>query len=163
MIIEGGQVVVGIRDREGLDDIETFTVTIMIPTKINISVVDEGAAFDVSATSKVLNFGYLSLNQEKSADVRVVSNTPYRILMSSQNNGNLKHSGSGSLIGYELKINGAVVSLSSSASSPAPIGTGDQTSSAGDRFNARVRITTDTDRKTSGIYEDVITITAIAN
>lgn len=146
-----------------LDTVETFTVTIIIPTKVSISVVDEGAVFDPSSTTKVLNFGYLSANQQKAADIRVVSNTPYRIQLSSLNNGNMKHSTSNSLINYQMRVNGSNVSLGSSQGSPVTIGTGDSTDSAGDRYNARFTIVSATDTKASGTYEDVITITAIAN
>ena len=117
-----------------LDTVKTFTVSIVIPTKINISVVDEGGAYDASSTTKVLNFGYLTVNQSKSADVRVVSNTPYKVQFSSLNNGKLKNSASSSVISYEMKVNNSTIGLSGSGSNPVTIGTGDRTSSAGTAF-----------------------------
>lgn len=146
-----------------LDGVQTFTVSIIVPTKISVSVVDEGAAHDASSTTKVINFGYLSINQEKAADIRVVSNTPYRIQMSSLNNGNLKHSASSNQIGYEMKINNNVVPLGSSMGAPVTVASGNKTNSAGDKFSARMKIKTDVANKAAGTYEDVITITAIAN
>lgn len=146
-----------------LADVETFTISIIVATKINISVVDEGASYDASSTSKVLNFGYLSTNQEKAADIRVVSNTPYKIQLSSQNNGSLSNPARNSSISYAMKINGNAVTLAGSQATPVTVGQGNRTSSAGDRYNTKVTITGQTEDKHAGSYEDVITITAIAN
>src|SRR5690606_8520894 len=100
--------------------------------------------------------------QEKGADLRVVSNGPYRLKVSSQNNGKLKRS-QGDTISYSLRVNNQSVTLSSSATGPVNIGQGDCTSEAGDRYNLKVKITENTSQKAAGIYQDVITITAIAN
>lgn len=141
---------------------DTFTVVFYVPKKIQISLLDEGEAFDASSTSKVLDFGILSQNQEKGADLRVIANGPYQIKVSSLNNGNLKLS-QGDTIAYSLKVNNSPVSLLNSASAPVSIGSGDATPSSGDKYGLKIKITESTTNKSAGMYQDVLTITAIAN
>jgi hypothetical protein len=141
---------------------DTFTAVFYIAKNIQISLLDEGDIFDSSSTSKVLDFGILSQNQEKGADLRVLTNGSYQIKISSLNNGQLKLP-SGDTIAYSLRVNNSTVSLSSSAASPVTIGSGDATSNAGDLYNLKVKITENTTNKSAGMYQDVITITAIAN
>lgn len=144
------------------DETETFTVLFYVPRKIQVSLIDEGAAFDASSTSKILDFGILAQNQELGADVRVLSNGPYQLKLSSQNNGHLARS-SGNTILYALRVNGSAVELGSSSATPVTIGAGTITTEAGDRYNLRIKIAESTDNKSAGLYQDVITITAISN
>lgn len=144
------------------EETSPFTITFVVPKRILVSLIDEGSVFDASSTSKVMDFGNITQNQVKGADLRVVSNTPYQVRVSSTNNGNLKHT-AGDTIGYSLKVNDATVSLANSANSPVSIGTGGMTNSAGARYNLKVQISGTTDDKKAGLYQDVITITAIAN
>jgi hypothetical protein len=92
----------------------------------------------------------------------VVANGSYVIKVSSQNNGQLKLS-SGDLISYSLRVNGSPVNLSGSSGNPVQIGSGDATSNAGDLYNLKVKITESTANKAAGMYQDIVTITAIAN
>lgn len=144
------------------EDSSVLTVVYFVRDKILISLVDEGGPFDGSSTTKVLDFGILEQYQEKGVDLRVVSNTPYRVRLSSTNNGTLLGPNNAP-ISYGTKVNGTAVSLGSSNSSPVSIGTGDETDASGDRYNLRFQILTSTANKPSGLYQDQITITAIAN
>lgn len=139
-----------------------MTVVLYIPKNIQVSIIDEGGNFDGSSTTKVMDFGVISKNQEKGVDVRVISNGSYQIKLSSQNNGFLKHT-SQETISYALRVNNSTVSLAGSSGSPVTIGQGDATPTAGDRFNLKVRILEETNNKSAGLYQDSITITAIAN
>lgn len=139
-----------------------FTVVIYVPKKVYVSILDEGDIFDPSATSKVLDFGILEQNLEKGADLRVMTNGSYQLKLSSQNNGNLK-SARNETIAYALRVNGSPVSLTGTAGSPVSIGSGDTTTAQGDKYNLRIKITESTSNKSAGVYQDVITITAIAN
>jgi spore coat protein U-like protein len=142
--------------------VANLVVALIVAQKIDISVVDEGGAFDPTATNKVIDFGFIQQNQEKGVDLRVVSNTPYEIKISSSNNSVLKQS-QGNSIAYALKVNGGQVSLNNSQSTPVSIGSGSGTGGAtGDKYNLRVQITEITVNKAAGTYQDVITITAIA-
>jgi spore coat protein U-like protein len=145
------------------DDTANLAVTFIVPTRLDISLVDEGGTFDASSTSKVFDFGNLSLNQEKAADLRVLSNTPYQLRMSSQNAGSLKQ-GTNNSVSYSILVNGLTVNLAGSNNTPVHFANGNGLSGInGDRFNVRVRITENTTDKLAGLYQDVITITAIAN
>lgn len=142
------------------DGTANLAVTINVPTRLDIAIVDQGAPFDVSATNRVFDFGNIAQDQERSGDLVVRSNTPYSLRMTSQNGGLLKQGNS--TIGYNLSVNTNSVNLS--GSTPIQFATGSGTSGvSGDRYNLRVKITESTGSKVAGLYEDVITITAIAN
>jgi hypothetical protein len=144
------------------DQADSLTLVFYVQKNLQLSILDEGGVFDSGSTSKIMDFGILSLNNEKGADLRVLSNGSYKLRMSSQNNGELRNA-SNTGIDYTVKVNGSSVSLASSASSPVQIGSGDATTSAGDLYNIKVRISESTDSKPAGLYQDVITFTAIAN
>jgi hypothetical protein len=135
-----------------------LTTIYIIPKIIQISLIDENGTFDPSATTKVLDFGILAKGQEKGADLRIVSNSSYRVSVSSSNAGALKSAG-GSLIKYSMKVNGSGVSLSNSTT----LGSGDETDATGDRYNLKFQITDDTGNLPAGLYQDNLTITATAN
>lgn len=143
-----------------LSDTKNFSVTFIVNKKIEISLVDEGAPSDPTSTTKILDFGNLEQNLEKAADLRVVSNTPYQVWVSAYNRGNLKHA-QGEGISYSMKVNNYSIPLSIGL--PWPIGVGNETSSSGDRYNMRFKITESTEGKPTGLYQDIITITAAAN
>jgi len=145
------------------DRITNLAVTIVVPSRLDISLVDEGAPFDVNSTSRIFNFGNLAQNQQRSGDLRVLSNTPYQLRISSQNGGLLRQ-GQNHSVAYSLSINNSPINLSSSTNSPVNFASGTGTSgNSGDRFNVVVRITENTSSKIAGLYEDTISITAIAN
>ncbi len=144
------------------EETQNFTAVFRVSNRLQVSLLDEGATFDPSATSKVIDFGALQQNQERGADLRVVSNSPYKLRLSSQNNGNLRQL-SGETIAYTVRVNGAIVSLAGSASGPVSIGSGAVTPEAGHLYNLKIRITEMTTHKSAGLYQDAITITATAN
>lgn len=141
---------------------ENFSLVFYVNQNVHVSIIDEGGVFDSGSTSKVLDFGYLTQNTEKGVDVRVLSNGSYQLKISSQNNGTLKN-GTANSIQYALRVNGSPVNLSASAANPVQIGTGEATSNAGDLYNMKVKIVEETQSKNAGLYQDIITITAIAN
>lgn len=142
------------------EETENLTVLFLVPKKVQVSLVDEGGIFNSNSTSKVMDFGILAQNQEKGADLRVLSNGSYQVRLSSINGGKLKLA-SGDTITYSLRVNGSNVSLASGT--PVQIGSGDMTDEAGDLYNLKVKITENPSSKSAGMYQDVITITAIAN
>ena len=141
---------------------ENLSLVFYVNQNLHISIIDEGGTFDSNSTSKILDFGYLTQNAEQGADVRVLSNGSYQLKVSSQNNGKLKLN-EANTIAYSLRVNGSPVNLSSSSSTPVQIASGEATSNAGDLYNLKVKITEDTQIKSAGLYQDIITITAIAN
>lgn len=148
--------------RYELEETKPFTLMFVVNKKVDISLVDEGSAFDSSSTAKTLDFGLIEKDQIKGADLRVVSNTPYQVKVSSLNNSSLKIPTNS--IAYSFKVNGSTIALDSSASSPVTIGNGStQTSQSGDIYNLKFQILSNTTDAAPGVYQDVITITAIAN
>lgn len=143
------------------DEAANLTTVFLVPKKVQVSLLDEGQAFDASSTSKTMDFGIMQQNQEKGADLRILSNGSYRLNLSSLNNGKLVQ-GTQSVT-YSLRVNGSSVSLSSSANNPVQIGSGTITGQAGDLYNLKVKIGESVANKNAGLYQDVITITAIAN
>ncbi len=147
---------------QNLEEVNTFNLTINIPTTINLSLVDEGGVFNPASTTKVMDFGDFVQNQEMGADLMVSSNTPYQIRFSSLNNGVMKNSGDS--VNYQLKVNQSVINMQGSGSSPVVVAvSGTSSVAAGDRYNVRVKIIDAPDSKAAGLYQDSITITAIAN
>lgn len=144
------------------EETKPFTISFLIPQRLFVSLIDEGGVFDRNATSKVLDFGNLTQPQTKGADLRVVSNTPYEVMVSSMNNGRLKHA-KGEVIPYIFQVNGGNVSLTNSANVPVKIGEGGLTTTAGTLYNLKIQASASVEDKISGLYQDSITITAIAN
>jgi hypothetical protein len=139
-----------------------YQVNINIPVLLNISLVNEGEPFNINSTSKVLDFGNMEVNQVLGADMIVNSNTPYQLRVSSFNNGKMINGTS--LVGYSLQVNNSTVALGSSKSSPVTVASeSDPSPVAGDRFNMKVKILSIPTGASTGVYQDSITITAIAN
>lgn len=140
---------------------QPLTVTITMPTEINVSLVDQGATFDPNSTMKTLNFGTIQQNAELRTDLMVDSNTPYKINISAQNNGKMLNGGEA--IDYLLTFNSSPVDLSSSQSQPVTVVNTSPARGVKDRYPISVKVLSDPEDKAAGIYEDSITITAIAN
>ncbi len=143
------------------EEVQPFSVNLLVNTTMEISLVDEGGSHNASSTAKILNFGNLSTNQEMGADIMVSSNFSYQVRLSSLNNGNMKR-GSQNLA-YQLRVNNTAYSMTSSASTPVTVATGAATGTNPARYNVKVKITGATTGLVAGDYEDTITITAIAN
>lgn len=144
------------------DAVTNLAISIIVPTRLDISLVDVGGSFDASSLSKVFDFGSLEQNQEKSADLVVRSNTPYSLKMSSQNGSKLKQ-GTAGTINYLVTSNGNNISVDT-PNNEVIFANGNGTAGVnGDRFNIKVKINEATGSKVAGLYQDVITITAIAN
>jgi len=159
------------RDEDDLEDSERevrvpLPIRIVVPTNISLSLVDSGADHNPTSTSKILDFGELSLNQELGFDVRVVSNAGYALSVSSVNNQKLavepNSLGIEGQIGYDFYARNSLKNLSSSSSSPVLIDsrTG-STPIQGVSVPIRVVIKS-VDNKISGIYKDYVTFTISA-
>ncbi len=148
---------------EGLANLYVY---INVPKFTSLSLVDTGGTYDSSQTSKTLDFGVLTENEELSFDIRIVSNAGYVLKVSSANNGILNRTdGTGikSQISYDFYSSGAKRALTSSASSPVTIASAiGRTASGGARVPVRVVIKSVLD-KDPGTYQDYVTISVISN
>lgn len=144
------------------DAATNLAISIIVPTRLDISLVDEGGTFDANSVNKVFDFGNLSQNQVMRADLIVRSNTPYRLKMTSQNGSKLKQGSVGS-VNYLITSNGNNVDVSN-GNTEVIFANGNGTAGVnGDRFALAVKINEATTNKVAGLYQDTITITAIAN
>lgn len=153
-------------DINGYEATRDQYITIIVPKFISLSLVDVGESFDVSRTSKTLDFGELEENEALNFDLRVSSNAGYIVKISSVNNGLLKRidgTGSRSEISYDFYANNIKKSLSSSASNPETIASATgRTASGGAQIPIKVLIKSVTD-KDPGIYQDYLTLSVISN
>ena len=139
----------------------SFRSSIYVPPEVDISLVQSGGPFDVAATNYTLNFGEIVRGVRRQLDLRVKSNTAYRVFIASRNGGHLKHLIGSDTIPYTFRANGRTHSLSSRL--PANLGTSSQVTSAqGDRFALEFAMGSPS-LKRAGDYEDVLTITAMSN
>ncbi len=138
----------------------SVTISTVVPKVINISLVDSGAAYNVSDTSQTLNFGTLSQNETQGFDMRVLTNAGYKVSFSSQNNGNLKHASYNSLVSYSLKVNNVTINLNGSSTMPVDVATGSGIYYATSAPLPVLVTIGSIDNKLAGSYSDYITVTA---
>lgn len=142
-----------------LEDTDSIRLRYRVEKKIDLSIVNTGAPFDLSSTTKTLNFGTLTAGEQLGFDLVIKFNAGYRVRISSENNGNLKRAGFSNLISYSLQMNGNPVSLVGSASNPVLVAQGNGVSGgAGLRFGGLVTIGA-VAGAVPGNYLDTITVT----
>jgi len=155
----------------GLEDNKILNLYVNVATSIAISLVDTNAPHNSAQTSKTLDFGALEENEEMSFDVRLVSNTPHILYVSSVNNGKMKRvggNGSGSAANAEI----AYEFYGNNSSSPTWLGSSssnnvgllwnyDSTPAGGTRYPVRIKIKSVTN-KTPGDYQDSLTLSVVS-
>lgn len=141
-----------------LEDSRTMSISLVIPPEIALSLVDVGSPFDPSDTYQVMDFGELSTGESLEADLKVLSNSGYRVYMESENKGNLKNTVENSNIKYDLYLNNKKKNLNKKKK----VAEGNNsTPVSGDNYRIEVRIGNVSGAK-AGTYTDNITITAEA-
>lgn len=150
----------------GYEDSSQLHIYINVAKFVSLSLVDSGGTYDGSKTSKTLDFGELTENEELNFDIRVVSNAGYNLLVSSINNGVLKRldgAGAASQIAYDFYASNTKRTLTNSASSPVTISSYNGiTPDGGSQVPVRVVIKSVSD-KDPGTYQDYITLSVISN
>lgn len=155
----------------GLEDDKILNIYVNVAKSIAISLVDTNAPHDSAQTSKTLDFGILEENEEMSFDVRLVSNTPHILYVSSTNDGKLKRvggNGSGSAANAEVTYE----FYGNNSSSPTWLGSSssynvgllwnyDSTPAGGTRYPVRIKIKSVTN-KTPGEYQDSLTLSVVS-
>ncbi len=154
-----------------LEDDKTLNLYVNVPKSISISLVDTNAPHDNTQTSKTLDFGALEANEEMSFDVRLVSNTPHTLYVSSVNDGKMERiggNGSGSAtdarVAYEFYGNNSSSPIflgNSSINNVGLLWNYASTSAGGTRYPVRIKIKSVTN-KTPGDYQDSLTFTVIS-
>ncbi|MDD0851840.1 spore coat protein U domain-containing protein [Halobacteriovorax sp. GB3] len=135
----------------------SISVSTFVPKVVDISLVDQGAPFNINDTEQTLDFGELEKNEELSFDLRVRSNAGYMIFFDSINSGVMKNEVNGDEISYDLKIDGKKKKLPTSKALAESNGV---TPEEGNAHTVSVKIG-NVNNKQSGLYTDYITITAM--
>ena len=143
-----------------LEDSDNFRLRQEVSKRIDLSVVNSGQPFDPNATNKSIDFGTLTTGKQFGFDLVLKYNAGYRVRVSSQNNGKLKHNSLASTIDYTMSVGGSPVSLGSSSSSPVQVSQGSGASPTGGmRLQGNFTIGSVASNAQSGSYRDSITIT----
>lgn len=136
----------------------TLTIQIRIPRFVELSLVPENAPHDPNSTTYLMNFGQLSSNQQLGADLRVVGNVGFGVMMSSTHGSKMVNGGSS--VGYQIKVGQSGFQSLSPAGSLHQVAQKTRgTDLEGQRYNLQVKLGEVSENLKSGVYEDVITIT----
>lgn len=137
-----------------------LTLSFNLPRYAELSLVPENAPHNPSSTSYVMDFGELQPQEVLGADLRVVGNVGFGVLMSSMNGGKLV-SGSDN-VPYTISVGGGnYFNLSPAGAHYFVASRNSGTNTSGQRYNLKVRIGNFADLG-GGDYQDVITITVQA-
>lgn len=148
--------ITGIRE---LEDTESFRMGYDMNRSIDLSIVNTGSPFDIAATNRTVNFGALIPGKQSGFDLVVKYNAGYRVLLSSQNNGRMKHLTLANTIPYSLSLGGNTVSLGSSSAVPIMVTQGSGVSpTGGTRLAGVFTIGTVGATAQPGNYQDIITV-----
>lgn len=138
-----------------------MTLSIQIPRYTELSLVPTQAPHDPSSTVYTMDFGQLSSQSELSADLIIVGNVGFSVMMSSQNGSRLVNQNSH--VSYQLKIaDQSYRSLSPAGSLHQVAMRTSGTSPQGQRYPLRVRLGQVANDLAKGVYQDQVTITVQA-
>lgn len=135
-----------------------LTIQIRIPRFVEMSLVPENAPHDPNSTTYLMDFGQMNSNEQLGADLRVVGNVGFGVMMSSSNGSKLVNNQDS--VGYQIKVGqGGYQTLSPAGALYQVAQSTSSTSLNGKRYNLQVRLGEVGGNLESGSYEDVITIT----
>lgn len=126
--------------------------------RAELSLVDTGGSFVGTDVTQSMDFGNLVANAQQACDVLVSYNSGYTLSMSSPNSGRLKHSTGNYYVNYTLRLNGNIVTLTSSPDIKSQsASTTDTSPTGGLRLPLTVTIGSVVGAQ-PGSYSDVVTI-----
>ena len=136
----------------------TVAATINVPPRIDLSLVDTGASFNLNDTVQNLNFGELEENEQLSADLVIRSNGKYTISLSSQNSWALLNSIQNDRITYSFYLNDQRLDGPGSSNIIYDAFQNNSFANRELRYRLMVKIGP-TEGRASGNYSDVIVVT----
>lgn len=140
-----------------LVDTETVRLRTRIAKRIDLSLVSTGLPFDAGATNKTLDFGLLAAGKAMGFDLLIKYNAGFRVRISSQYGGVMKHQTLASIVPYTITLNGSPVQFPG-PTSPVTVSQGSGASpEAGLRLPGRVEIGSITNAR-AGRYEDLVVV-----
>lgn len=135
-----------------------ISILIEVPRFVELSLVPENSPHNPNSTSYMMNFGQMNSGQELGADLRVVGNVGFGVMMSSANGSKLVHANDS--VDYQIKVGQAGYQSLAPAGALYQVAKRNQSTSLdGQRYNLKVRLDQVDESLKSGTYEDVITIT----
>ena len=141
----------------------TFQATVV--SSVDLSLVDNGAAFNISDTTQTVDFGTLETAEQQVFDVVIRSNDGYLVTMQSTNNEVLRHESYPTVsdtVNYSLTFNSGAIDLSSGSEVQVTSNNGGTTSATGTSFPVQVTVGT-VSSPAAGTYSDVINVNVTAN
>lgn len=145
------------------DETASMSLSALMNPVMEMSLVPEGGSFNSSSSDLTLDFGILSVGDNRAADLLIRSNSNYSVLLRSANGGIMpiqNDPGDISIVPYTLNVNGTALDLSSGTDQTAVPSAGPSTEN-GARYTLGVEIL-DFGTATEGLYSDVLTITLMA-
>lgn len=128
-----------------------------IDKTLDISLSSSGGVFDPLATARLMNFGELDSFETQTAEVLINTNVGYRLSLSSQNNGSLRHSDFPDTVAYVFSVSGAPVSLAGSSTNPVVVSSSPGISPPGGfSVPLSVQIGSLTGGEPGGQYSDIV-------
>jgi spore coat protein U-like protein len=135
-----------------------MTVSINIPRYAELSLVSQNAPHDPDSTVYTMDFGQLQSNSVLAADLIVVGNVGFSVLMSSQNGSRLVNQQAN--VPYQIKVGQApYLSLSPAGAHFQTAMRYSGTNVQGQRFPLRVRLGNVSSQLPTGLYQDTVTVT----
>ena len=138
-----------------------FTISILVGSFYDVSVVAEGGGFSLGSTSTTLAFGTIQQYDTRRADLLVRSNVTYDLSLSSTNSGAFANLSDGTRIPYSLTANGTAVSLASGTRTLLANGTQAGYGTPA-RFALVIGVLPFTDLPSEGAYSDSLVVTLSA-
>lgn len=118
-----------------------------------------GGAFDVSSTTRTMNFGVLTTGEIQTADLVLKYNAGYRVLVRTQYGGQLRRQGGPGVysVPYSMTLNGTAAALTTSDQQV--LSGGGLNPAGGQRLPVIVTVGTVAANQAPGSYQDEIIFT----
>jgi hypothetical protein len=146
----------------------SILATLTVRDILGLSIVPPNAPYDYAATNAVFDFQELDPGDEYLADLVARANTTYKVLIRSQNGGELalENAGNGKggspedTIGYAFYVDGRRIALSPKQDVPLTPFAQERTTKDGKRFRLKTKIL-DFGFPYAGTYSDILTLTIV--
>lgn len=141
----------------------SFSISVAMNAVMDVSLVQQGAPFDVKSSSLTLDSGVLVAGSTRAADLIVRSNSRYTISVFSQNGGTMRNPdpADASKVPYRFLAEGQSFALPQGTAQPI-VSRVSPTPLAGTRYGISI-IIGETGWATEGTYSDTLTFQAAAN
>lgn len=134
-----------------------MSIRVQMDEVIDMQIVSSGAGYGGGSPEYELSYGRLLPETTREADLSVLANTSYNVILQSREGGSLREVSSGDAVPYLLRFSGSTVDLSTGGSVTAAAGQS-PTSPNGRDYPIQIEILPYDALPAAGQYEDVITV-----